>query len=590
MRYQGVSLFAASVLVALAACSDSRLTAPDATTPSQLQAPLNGLASKSGDDKGDNAKKNDEKGDKDRHDEGRDDGCKAGDDRDDHDKSSGSWSTSSSKSKSSSKDGEWTGKDDHRDDEGDDGCGSGNGGTGQVTKKLVKVMTTKNGAMIPDPTWSLGQPVIIPRGETRWLFYDISYAVPKGTSATISEDKASVCGTLGTGFTCSFNTGGKYSWSVSGTSHMEVQVDLTNNSVCGDRTFTNTVVLKPSKGTPASASATTPIKLTCGGTVTVTKVLDHVMTEVMQNGKLVMVNDPTYQNGVVTVPAGETRWIYYKVNYSLPVGVTGTATENEASICNTMGAADVNHAGDGKIHCSINYGGATPAGSMSSGIAKWAGLSNTGSIMVPVDIGSGGLVCGDRTFTNTVVITTSTGQTYPASASTTIRFICTSSATLTKTLVDVMMLNAANQMVSDPSWSPGGPVVIPGTQTRWLEYQIGYTLPSGVMGTLTENEAAVCSTMGTDVNVTGNGKIGCSINYGGAVPTGIMSGGIVSWGSLIGTGSVNVPIDIVNGGLACGTRTLTNTAILKLPDGSTKSVSSSIDIKFVSGGGFTCPP
>jgi hypothetical protein len=583
MRHQGISLLAASVLVALAACSDSRLTAPDATAPSQLQVPLGGLASKSGGDNG----WNDDKGDKDRHDDDRDDGCKADDDRDDHD-GSGSWGGSSSKSskasRSSNSDGRW---DDE--DKDDDDCGSGSDGTGTVTKKLVKVMTTKNGQMVSDPTWGQGKPVIIPRGETRWLFYDIAYSVPKGKSATISEDKASVCGTLGTGFTCSFNTGGKYSWSVSGTSHMEVQIDLTNNSVCGDRTFTNTVVLKSSKGTLGSASATTAVKLTCGGVVTVTKVLDHVMTEVMKDGKLVMVNDPTYQNGVVTVPAGETRWIYYRVGYSLPAGVTGTATENEAGICNTMGAADVNHPGDGKIHCSINYGGATPAGSMASGIVKWTGLSNTGSIMVPVDIGSGGLVCGDRTFTNTVVITTSTGQTYPASASTTIRFVCTPNATITKTLVGVMTLDAAGQMANDPTWTPGSPVIVPGTETRWLEYRITYTLPNGTTGTITENEASVCATMGSGVNVNGDGKITCSINYGGATPNGVMSSGVVSWSGLTGSGSVDVPIDMHNGGLACGLRKFINTAVLKLPDGTTKSVSVSTDIKFVSGGGFVCP-
>jgi hypothetical protein len=164
-----------------------------------------------------------------------------------------------------------------------------------------------------------------------------------------------------------------------------------------------------------------------------------------------------------------------------------------------------------------------------------------------------------------------------------------SGGTITKTLVGVMTLNAAGQMIADPTWT-GGQVTVPAGQTRWLEYQLSYSLPSGITGTVTENESAVCNTMGaTDVNQTGSGKITCSINFGGATPGGLMSGGIVSWSGLSANGSIQVPIDISGGGVLCGHRTFTNTATLVMSNGTSTSASTSTVINFLGSNGQSCP-
>jgi phage tail protein X len=63
---------------------------------------------------------------------------------------------------------------------------------------------------------------------------------------------------------------------------------------------------------------------------------------------------------------------------------------------------------------------------------------------------------------------------------------------------------------------------------------------------------------------------------------------VVSWGNLAGTGSVTVAIDLHNGGLACGTRTFTNTVVITLPDGTKTTATAVTTINFVSGGGFVC--
>lgn len=168
----------------------------------------------------------------------------------------------------------------------------------------------------------------------------------------------------------------------------------------------------------------------CGQGGTFTKKLIDVMTII--NGQ--MVTDPYYAlTGNVVVPAPGTRWLEYQLSYSLPSGVTGTITENETAVCNTMGAALVNHGGDGTITCSINYGGATPAGTMSGGVVSWGGITLTGSVIVPIDLTTGGVFCGKVTLTNTALLTLSNGKTLTATSSTPVEFTRGTTGSCTRT-------------------------------------------------------------------------------------------------------------------------------------------------------------
>jgi hypothetical protein len=161
--------------------------------------------------------------------------------------------------------------------------------------------------------------------------------------------------------------------------------------------------------------------------------------------------------------------------------------------------------------------------------------------------------------------------------------------TITKKLVDVMM-QEGTRMFTDPVWLATGNVVIPAGQTRWLDYEITYTLPSGVTGTITEaSEASVCATMGAaDVNHSGDGKITCSFNWGMVYPAGTLTGDVISWSGLTLSGSMILPVDVSSGGVFCGTRTLVNTATLKLSNGQTLTGTSSTPISFVRAGGLPC--
>jgi hypothetical protein len=117
--------------------------------------------------------------------------------------------------------------------------------------------------MVDDPAWSPGQPVTIPRGETRWLRFTVSYVLPTGMTGTVTEDHDGVCATAGPGMTCGFNTGGVFSWSATGTNSVLVDIDLSNDTACDERTFTNTAVLTQTGGGSSSATAPVPLKLTC---------------------------------------------------------------------------------------------------------------------------------------------------------------------------------------------------------------------------------------------------------------------------------------------------------------------------------------
>lgn len=168
----------------------------------------------------------------------------------------------------------------------------------------------------------------------------------------------------------------------------------------------------------------------CGQNGSFTKKLIDVVTE---DAAMNMFTDPVWlATGNVVIPAPETRWLYYELDYSLPSGLTGTITENQTAVCNTLGAAEVNHPGDGTLTCSFNYGGATPAGSMSGGIVSWGNIKLTGSVVVPIDVSTGGVFCGNRLLINTATLLLSNGQTLTATTTTPIQFTRGTNGTCTR--------------------------------------------------------------------------------------------------------------------------------------------------------------
>jgi hypothetical protein len=166
---------------------------------------------------------------------------------------------------------------------------------------------------------------------------------------------------------------------------------------------------------------------------------------------------------------------------------------------------------------------------------------------------------------------------------------CSQGGSFTKTLIDVKIDDHMGGMPSDPFWLATGRVVIPAPETRWLYYELDYSLPSGVTGVITENETAVCNTLGAaEVNQIGEGTITCIFNNGGSTPPVEKTGGIMTWGGIGLTGFVIVPIDITTGGVFCGKRILVNTAVLKLSNGKTLTATSSTPIEFTRGTNGTC--
>jgi hypothetical protein len=290
-----------------------------------------------------------------------------------------------------------------------------------LTKTLTAVFKsgTSPGSMIPDPDWTPGQTtIVIPIGETRWLHYDVQYTLPSGVTGTITENKAEVCGTLGTFILqCSFDlaptSNGIYSWTVaSGAGTVMVPIDLGGGGggSCGDQKFVNTAKLTPSIGAPVYASHEITVRVVCAPAITLTKTLGEVLMSGSTPGS--MIPDPNWQPGQTTVviPIGETRWLHYDVSYSLPAGVTGTITENSTQVCGTLGTF--------VLQCSFNL---APT---SNGVYSWS-VGGTGTVMVPIDLGGGGGgSCGDQKFTNTARLTTASGATASASHEITVRVLC----------------------------------------------------------------------------------------------------------------------------------------------------------------------
>jgi hypothetical protein len=531
MRHPTAPFLLGLVLAAAAACADSasRLVAPDNSASSL--SPSNGPSLSQGGNRnnGNDDKSNDDKGNDDKNKD--DDKEKEWDKRGDNDKitichAAGRAGTSKYVEITVSRNASYAHLDEHGtpragheedyiEPEGEHGCK----GTSSISKQLVEVMTTDaRGNMIKDPTWT-GGVVTIPKGETRWLFYRIDYALPGGGQGTLSEDKNAVCATLGSGFGCSFNTGGKYSWSVSGSGSKTVQIDLTNNSRCDTQDFTNTATLTPKKGQSVSASAKTSLKLTCQPAVKFTKRLARVFT---MNGTQ-MIDDPSWTPGQpISIPVGETRWLQYYVDYTLPAGVTATITESHDGVCGTVPAG---------MHCGFNTGG----------VFSWP-VTGTGTVIVDLDL-SNDTACNEGSFTNTAVLTPSAGAPVTATATTKLKLVCPS---VTKTLDRVFTMSGPN-MIDDPTWSKGQPVVIPFGETRWLQYVIAYSLPNGMTGTITESHDGVCATASPGV--------WCGFN----------TGGVFSW-SASGTGLQRVDVDLINQ-TGCGNGSFTNTAVMTLANG-----------------------
>lgn len=291
---------------------------------------------------------------------------------------------------------------------------------------------------------------------------------------------------------------------------------------------------------------------------TLTKKLVGVMKQGATIGS--MIPDPAWTPGssIVVIPIGETRWLSYEVSYTLPTGATGTITEDSHAVCGTLGTF--------RLQCSFNLAPTT------TGVYSWSVTGPSGAVTVPIDLGGGGAgSCGDQVFTNTATLTPSIGSPVTASAPITIRVVCPPPATLTKDLVGVMMAGPTpGSMIPDPTWTTGSTlVVIPIGQTRWLEWQLTYTLPSGVTGTISENSQTVCGSLGTFV-------LQCSFNENPATYP------IYSWSGLSGTGTVPVMTDLGGGGGgSCGEHTFINSAMLTPSVGLPVSTSKQITIRVV---------
>lgn len=141
----------------------------------------------------------------------------------------------------------------------------------------------------------------------------------------------------------------------------------------------------------------------------------------------------------------------------------------------------------------------------------------------------------------------------------------------TKTLVGVMKEGATiGSMEDDLSWRDHPDlVIIPWGRTRWLDWQLSYTLPPGVTGIITENATTVCGSLGTF-------RLQCTFNENPATYP------IYTWSGLSGQGAVLVMNDLGGGGAgSCGDHDYTNTATLALSNGTTLTASKTITVRVV---------
>lgn len=264
-----------------------------------------------------------------------------------------------------------------------------------VLKRLVAVMTTSpNGGMTRDLSWS-GGAVVIPKGETRWLQFEIKYEQAPGSRGALTENGPEVCGSLGGGFDCTsadFNTkrsptdAGSGKFPVTGSGTKLITLDIKNNG-CGDGTLTNKVMFDVP---PLWTSASTSIRILgqC-----VQKSLINVYTS---NGSGGMTPDRTYMDGKVTIPQGQTRWLEYEISYILGGNGAGALSDDVQAACTAL-----NSSGAG-FTC-------TTAGFEGHGGQRMT-ATGTGKVQIIIDI-TNDKACGDRNFINTAVLARTGGPT-----------------------------------------------------------------------------------------------------------------------------------------------------------------------------------
>ena len=257
-----------------------------------------------------------------------------------------------------------------------------------ITKALTNVKTVgANHTMPVDPAWTPGGPVIIPQGETRWLYYTINYSIPGGGSGTVTESPASVCATLGAGFGCSFDTGAfqpaatitgtgantLYTWNVTGTGSIVIIIDITNNSACGVRDDLDNTATLATAGGSASATAKVVILGVC---------IEKVLTDV-KSSAAGMPTDPAWKAnpGTIVIPSGDTRWLYYEIRYKLPTDFNASVAELASAVCASLGP---------NIGCSFDTSHFTPGYSSSGGSYTWNPVTGSGTIVVVIDITNNG--------------------------------------------------------------------------------------------------------------------------------------------------------------------------------------------------------
>ena len=257
-----------------------------------------------------------------------------------------------------------------------------------ITKVLTEVKTVgTDHTMPPDLAWSPGGPVIIPQGETRWLYYTINYSIPGGGSGTVTESPASVCATLGAGFGCSFDTGAfkpaatitgngpstLYTWNVTGTGSIVIIIDVTNNRACGVRDDLDNTATLTTAGGSTSATSKVVILGVC---------IEKVLTDV-KSSAAGMPTDPVWKanQSTIVIPSGDTRWLYYEIRYDLPTGFSASVSELANEVCASLGP---------KIGCSFDTGHFTAGHTFSNGSYTWSPVTGSGTIIVVIDITNNG--------------------------------------------------------------------------------------------------------------------------------------------------------------------------------------------------------
>lgn len=116
-----------------------------------------------------------------------------------------------------------------------------------------------------------------------------------------------------------------------------------------------------------------------------------------------MALDASYMPGKVTIPQGETRWLEYRIDYSVPGTGSATLTDNLDAACATLAPA-----GPG-FECTSSGIDGYPAHTQS------VTVSGSGHLMITIDLHNVN-ACGDRDFVNTAVLAPAVGAAVSASS------------------------------------------------------------------------------------------------------------------------------------------------------------------------------